>query len=187
MLRLRFLSNKFQKRLIRPLYGQTQAYPYAATLDPTFRATDGSLKFPTTANDTARTADAFSLKSGLVPGTVMILSAGAASAPTDSVKVANGFTDEQPFGILANFVGGDLDELGDENSVGVWRGPDGVFELLAPCFNPTGLVTAWTTRATPGAKVPLFVGSDGRLTVTARTVNSAAATTGTAVTVDFKV
>lgn len=175
MQRLRYLSNKFQKRLIRPLYGQTQAYPYAATLDPAFRAADGSLVLPTAGNDASRAADAFTLQSGIVPGTVMVLSAGVASAPSDSVKVGVGATDENAFGLLANFVGGNLDELGDENTVGVWRGPDGVFELLAPAFNPSGLVSAWTSRTT-GSVVPLFIGSDGRLTVTKSTKNLAGST-----------
>jgi hypothetical protein len=46
MLRIRNLSNMFQKRTIRPLYGQTQAYPYAAVLDPRLRNTDGSFRAP---------------------------------------------------------------------------------------------------------------------------------------------
>jgi hypothetical protein len=33
MLRVTRLANKYQKRLIRPIYAQTQATPYATTLD----------------------------------------------------------------------------------------------------------------------------------------------------------
>jgi len=66
------------------------------------------------------------------------------------------------FGLLANFVGGELDDLGDETSVGVWRGPDSVYEILAPGFNDTGLLTAWTNSVT-GQPVALYAGADGRL------------------------
>ena len=73
-------------------------------------------------------------------------------------------TNEKPFGLLANFVGGDLDEgfSGDslQNSVAVWRGPDAVFEILAPAFNED--VTA-SGAASPGGEVLLYAGADGRL------------------------
>jgi hypothetical protein len=64
--------------------------------------------------------------------------------------------------LLANFVGGELDDLGDENYVGVWRGPDSVFEILAPGFDDTGLSAAWDASTT-GIPVPLYAGADGRL------------------------
>src|SRR3954462_12453068 len=135
MLRLKNLSNKYQKRLIRPLYANTQATPYAATLDSTFRAADGTLQLPQSGASTPftgpRTAAAFTLNSSLVPATVMVRTSG------DAVGVADGTnTAQQPFGLLANFIGGDFDEgfSGDslQNEVGVWRGPDAVFEILAP-------------------------------------------------------
>jgi len=65
--------------------------------------------------------------------------------------------------LLANFVGGDLDDLGDENFVGAWRGPDSVYELLAPSFDDTAISTAYAS-ATAGNPVVLFAGADGRLT-----------------------
>lgn len=151
MLRIRNLKNKYQKRLIRPLYAQTQATPYAAVLDPTFRDASGNYVLP---------AGAFLYKGGIVPGTVM-------ANRGDNVTVATGVDAALvPFGLLANFVGGELDDLGDENFVGVWRGPDAVFEILAPGFNDTGLSTAWDA-STPGLPVPLFAGTDGRLTTVA--------------------
>jgi hypothetical protein len=81
----------------------------------------------------------------------------------EGVVVAAG-TDvaSKPFGLLANFVGGELDDIGDEDYVGVWRGPDSVFELLAPAFDDTGLAAAYAA-ATPVAPVKLFAGPDGRL------------------------
>jgi hypothetical protein len=167
MLRIRYLTNKFQKRLIRPLYAQTQATPYAAYLDPSLRNSDGSFRKPLSTDATGggfpltRSADAFSLKNGLVPGTVMVK--GAA----EGVVVANGAASAnvKPFGLLANYVGGDLDDLGDENFVGVWRGPDAVFELLAPAFDDTGLAAAYSS-ATAGNPVKLYAQADGRLGAT---------------------
>jgi hypothetical protein len=84
----------------------------------------------------------------------------------EGVFVANGANAAvQPFGLLANFVGGDLDDIGDENQVGVWRGPDAVFELLAPAYDDTGLASA-VSGATAGQPVKLYAGADGRLTST---------------------
>jgi len=163
MLRIRYLSNKFQKRLIRPLYAQTQATPYAAYLDPSLRNSDGSFRKPLAADTVplTRSADAFTLKNGLVPGTVVVK--GAA----EGVVVATGAAaaTPKPFGLLANYVGGDLDDLGDENFVGVWRGPDSVFELLAPAFDDTGLAAAYSAAAA-GNPVPLYARPDGRLGAT---------------------
>lgn len=172
MQRLSKLSNKFQKRTLRALYGQTQAYPYAASLDSSFRAADGTLQLPIVAGSTlpTRTSAAFTLKNGLVPGTVV-----TAVPDGETVRIAVGNaayqgaggingtgTSEQPFGLLANFVGGELDEIGDDDFVGVWRGPSSVFELLAPAF---GTVAITATNA--GGPTPLYAGADGRLTTTA--------------------
>lgn len=159
MLRIRNLKNKYQKRLIRPLYAQTQATPYAAVLDDSLRDTAG---------DWTLAAASFKYKGGLVPGTVMVnrgekvtVATGANPAAQDGLRA---------FGLLANFVGGELDDLGDENFVGVWRGPDAVFELLAPGFNDTGLSAAWDA-STQGVPVPLYAGPDGRLTYLAAPLN----------------
>lgn len=157
MLRLKNLANKYQKRTCRPLYANTQATPYAANLDASFRDETGSIDLP---------VNAFTYKGSLVPGTVVTRVPG-----TENVLVATGneAANEKPFGLLANFVGGDLDEgfSGDslQNSVGVWRGPDAVFEILAPAFNDTGLSDAVDNAAVPGGEVLLYAGADGRLTV----------------------
>lgn len=163
MQRLQNLANKYQKRLIRPLYAQTQAYPYAATLDDTFRNSDGTLHKPLSGDTTplnTRTADAFTHKSSLVPGLVMVRTSAS------KVGVASGVTNakEQALGLLANWIGGELDEgfSGDslQNEVGVWRGPDGVFEILAPGFDDTGLAAATEVKGDP---ILLVAGADGRL------------------------
>lgn len=174
MLRLKNLANKYQKRTCRPLYANTQATPYAASLASTFRDTDGSLKLPGASDDAPlanRTAAAYTSKGSLLPGMVAVRVKG-----TETISIATGNNSaEQPFGLLANFVGGDLDEgfSGDslQNQVGVWRGPDAVFEILAPAFDDTGagssggqsLTTALGTVGDLGTNVLLYGGDDGRL------------------------
>lgn len=161
MLRIRNLSNQYAKRPIRILYGHTQATPYAATLDPSLRNTDGSFRAPV-ATDTvplARSAAAFLHQGGLVPGCVVTKGAG------ESVVVHNGVAGVRAWGLLANYVGGTLDDIQDENHVGVWYGKDAVAELLAPAFNDSGLAAAYSA-ATPGNPVRLYAGTDGRLTAT---------------------
>lgn len=161
MLRVKNLSNKYQKRLIRPEYAQTQATPYAVTLDDTFRNSDGSINLPANndvvENFAARTADAHTTKGSLTSGLVAVRTVG------EKITIATGADAvEQPFGLLANFVGGDLDDIGDENQVGVWRGPDSTYTLLAPAFDDTGLAAAFEA-ADSGNPVKLYAGADGRL------------------------
>lgn len=154
MLRIRHLRNVYQKRLIRPLYAQTQATPYAAVLADEMVASKESGDWTTLAGPTP-----FVYKGGVVPGTVMV-------AKGEQVTVASGAgtggSAQVHFGLLANFVGGELDDLGDENFVGVWRGPDSVYEILAPGFNDEGLEALWGAAAV-GQPVPLYAGNDGRL------------------------
>lgn len=157
MLQIRNLSNALQKRLIRPLYAHTQATPWGAVLDASLRNADGSFRAPLNGDASpTRTANAFVYQGGLVPGTVMIKGAG------EAMKVHNGATGIRPVGLLANFVGGTLDDLKDENNIGVWYGPGSQFELLAPAFNDAGLAAAYSA-ATPGVPVLLYAGVDGRL------------------------
>lgn len=162
MLQIRNLSNAMQKRLIRPLYAHTQATPYAATLDPLLRNTDGSFRQPLNTEVqggmAARTASAFVLQGGLVPGTCMVKNAGEAMLVHNGANTATVHT----FGLLANFVGGTLDDLKDNNEIGVWRGPDATFELLSPAWDSTGL-SALYAAATAGSPVEMCAGPDGRL------------------------
>jgi len=173
MLRLKNLANKYQKRTCRPVYANTQATPFAASLDDSFRSS-GALVLPKNSSGTAgagnnpsavtRTADAFTSKNSLVPGLVLVKVAGS-----EKVTVAAGLagTAERPFGLLANFVGGDLDEgfSGDslQNEVGVWRGPDAVFEILAPAYDDTNMASTLTTNAGTATATPLYAQADGRL------------------------
>lgn len=159
MLRIRNLSNAMQKRTLRVLHGQTQATPYAGTLHPALRNTDGSFRPPVAADTTPvdYTAPTFTLQGGLVPGTVMIRVAGEAFMPARGGNFA-----DRPFGLLANFVGGTLDDLQDSNEIGVWYGPGSVYEVLYPAFDDTGLAAAYSA-ATAGNPVLLYAGTDGRL------------------------
>ena len=123
MLRLTKLSNQYKKRTLRVLYGQTQAYPYAATLDSGFDRTTGQLSG----------ANAITgVKAAINPGSVAIKKAG------ETVTLAGGGT-PNAFGFFANFVGGEMDELGDRSEVGVWRGVGSVYEILAPLFDDTNI------------------------------------------------
>jgi hypothetical protein len=76
-----------------------------------------------------------------------------------------------PFGLLANFVGGTLDDLQDNNEIGVWYGPGSVYEVLYPAFDDTGLAAAYAAQATAASRAPvlLYPQADGRLGVTATT------------------
>src|SRR3954465_6875359 len=105
MLRIKNLRNKYQKRLIRPLYAQTQATPYAASIADEVRTGVTTGVWTGLAGGTP-----FTYKGGLVPGTVMV-------AYGEKVTVGGGNT-QANFGLLANFVGGELDDLGDELYVG---------------------------------------------------------------------
>lgn len=169
MLRLKNLANKYQKRTCRPLYANTQATPYAAQLyvDPAgtygFRTTAGVLKFP------ANVIDGQKVSGSLPAGTVMARIKG-----TDQVTVATGANNEEPFGLLANFVGGDLDEgfAGDslQNQVGVWRGPDSSFEVLAPAFGTVTITDGVSgnekvSNAYAGGTL-LYASAAGQLTTT---------------------
>lgn len=153
MLRIKNLRNKYQKRLIRPLYAQTQATPYAATCSDNI--TTGKT---TGVWSSVGSGAPFLLKGGLVPGTVMVNRGDIVEVATS----ATGGSLQRHFGLLANFIGGELDDIGDETTVGVWRGPDSVYEILAPGFVDTSLAAAWNASV-QGIPVPLYASADGRL------------------------
>lgn len=159
MLRIGNLKNKYQKRLIRPLYAQTQATPYAAIIADTVKtAKDTGVWTGVGSGSLSNAANGGLYKGGLMPGTVMV-------AKGDAVDVASSATGgglQRHFGLLANFVGGELDDLGNEKYVGVWRGPDSVYEILAPGFNDTNLLNVWTSSVV-GQPVPLYAGANGLL------------------------
>ncbi len=124
MLRLQNLSNVYVRRTLRVLYGQTQAYPYDAGLLSTFSRTGGAIEGTTTTGITGS-------KSAILPGLVAKKAAG------EVVTVSSTWTSSaRPFGLFANFVGGEITDIpSDFDRVGVWRGAGSVYELLAPAFS----------------------------------------------------
>jgi len=122
MLRLTNLANKYQRRTLRPLYAQTQGYPYDATLDASF---DRGTMF-----DSA-TPNAAASKAAILPGLV------ASKLVGETVTLATAReTASRDFGLFANFVGGELSDIpSDFDKVGVWRGAGSVYEILAPVFS----------------------------------------------------
>lgn len=147
MLRLQKLANVNRRRTLRALYAQTQATPYAATLDASVSRTDTD---PFT--DAAHAG-----KAAVWPGMV------AALVGAENVEVATADT-QRAFGLFANFVGGELDEIGDRSEVGVWRGAGSVFEILAPVFEDTGLAAAAAAEDGAGAnEVYMAADATGRL------------------------
>ena len=177
MLRVKNVSNALQKRTIRAAYAQTQATPYACELHSSI-GTGASFTAPGASDSSpfTRTAAAKLIKGGLIPGTVLVrvpTVGGDVVAVGTGGNPATGVKREVPFGLLANFVGGDLDELGNENKVGVWRGPDSVFELLAPAFDTSTITAAILTGAS--SPVPLVCGTNGVLTLPAGYTSNAIA------------
>jgi len=131
MIRARKLANIHKKRSIRPLYSHHQATPYACFLDT---ASVGSTV--------------------IYPGMVAT-QVGA----TEKMGIANATA--RPFGLFANFINGDLDELGDGTEIGVWRGGvDATFEVLTDAL----AADAWTGVATANTNV--FSNASGKLTLT---------------------
>ena len=126
MLRLTNLANKYQRRTLRVLYGQTQAYPYDAQLDSGFSRTTMFVPNGGSAQ-----------KAAIYPGLVAVKKAGEVV----TLSGARG-TNQRAFGLFANFVGGELSDFPtDFDRVGVWRGVGSVYEILAPVFDDTSLST----------------------------------------------
>jgi hypothetical protein len=127
MLRLQKLANVNKRRTLRAMYAQTQAYPYAATLDAEVDRTN-----------TDPFGGTESGKAAIWPGMVALKTVGENVRPQFD---ASDSSPRRPFGLFANFVGGEMDELGDRSEVGVWRGTGSVFEILAPVFVDDGLAS----------------------------------------------
>lgn len=163
MLRLTKLANKNLRRTLKAQYAQTQAYPYAALLDPLFDPTAGAL---------AGTNAISGAKAAILPGLVAKKQAG------EQVTVSYGNNaNQRAFGLFANFVGGDMDELFGSLNVGVWRGAGGVFELLAPAYSDTGLAAEAVAEAGTGVTEVYFdAGTNGQLTAAAAGVKVTSST-----------
>jgi hypothetical protein len=101
-----------------------------------------------------------------VVSTTVIYPGQVASKSTGEQMVLSTAT-TVPFGLFANFIHGDMDEIGSGTEIGVWRGgPDATFEVLAgPTTSETPLANiTWTgLNVTPGG-VLLYSDANGRLT-----------------------
>lgn len=132
MIRARKLSNVHKKRSIRPLYSHHQATPYASFLDT------ASVTTTVVSPGMVATRIGVSERMG-IPGV------GGVS----NVAI--------PFGLFANFINGDMDELGDGTEIGVWRGgPDATFEVLSDALSSNA---SWTAAST--ANQAVFYGKTG--------------------------
>lgn len=124
------LSNPALKRTIRPIYAQHQATPYGGFLDP---AWDRSFD--------------------IYPGTVMVRLTKEIFRPYTGTG--------RPFGLSALFCAPQLgvDEVTatGTNLFTVWTGgPDAVFEVLAPAFDPEA---DWTAANVTDGGVRLLTGT----------------------------
>lgn len=134
MIRAKKLSLVSARRTLRALYAQTQGYPYAANL----RASSGSQWSDSTKNQSNLTAFGQAGNvAQIFPGAVMSLFDDDGTTFLGAETVDIGFSTAKPFGLSANFVGGDLDEISDLGEVGVWRGRGSVWIVLAPVFSGT--------------------------------------------------
>lgn len=188
-----------QKRLLRPVYAQTQGYPHMAFLDPSLRysstgASPGFIRIPTASDTQGATATGaggpspftynaapFTLQGSLTPGLVMVKSSyasGGAGGEYAAVSPGQGSSNTtpalQPWGLLGQWVGGTFDGVGQNSGISVWQGPDSEYEILAPGFNTTGLATA-VAGQTAGTQLLMYAGSDGRLCVASALSGGAAA------------
>ena len=141
MLRPKTIGLVNQRRTLRALYAQTQAYPYAARLAVTADTDANGVPTGSDSQITLALSDG-TTGVGLFPGAVMEAVAPSASPGGDSGEVQvklslSDSTPARPFGLSANFVGGNMDELNGNREIGVWRGRGGVFEVLAPVFVST--------------------------------------------------
>lgn len=127
MIRTR-LSRSWIKRTIRPLYPWA-ATPKSAYLDPNF-----DRSYP------------------VYPGMGVYKTTGENVMPMGGYSGGAGTTNAVPYGLIANYVGGDgIDELLDAgiNTTAVWTlGPDSEFEILAPAFDSN---LTWTDGSGSGA------------------------------------
>jgi hypothetical protein len=163
-----------QKRLLRVVQGQTQATPTSGYLDPSLRNTTGGIRVPLStdkkgvvsagaaaASPFTRSTTAFSFEGSLVPGTVLVKTLGENYAIADGEAKEGG---KAVFGLLGQWVGGTFDGVKNTSNISAWQGPDSIYDLLAPGFDPTEVAEKAATTA-EGAVVPLYAGKDGRLTV----------------------
>lgn len=157
------LTLQYQRRTLRPQYVQTQGTPYAATLSSLFSRTAGALSGPQAVTGA---------KAAILPGQVAVKLVGETVTLYGSPETGGTATATtavvRPWGLFANYVGGQMDELAGRSEVGVWRGQGSVYEILIPAFNDASLQAASTGETAADATAPhagvfMSAGSDGRI------------------------
>lgn len=158
MLRISKLANQYRRRTLRVLYGPTQGYPYAATLSTNFNRAGGVINL---ANNVGKAAIYPGMVAVKLVGEVVTLHGSTEGTGTDTIATPS----LRPFGLFGNHVGGELDDLGDNAQVGVWKGPGSVYHILAPAYDDTGLAApaAAEDAAALANEVYMNPGTDGRL------------------------
>jgi len=162
-----------QKRLLRVVQGQTQATPTSGYLDPSLRNTTGGIRVPLSTDEGGvvptggaaaapftRTATAFTFEGSLTPGLCLVKTSG------ENYAIASGIEGEHVFGLLGQWVGGTFDGVKNTSNISAWQGPDSIYDLLAPGFNPAEVANI-ATENPKGKPVYLYGGTDGRLTLKA--------------------
>jgi len=138
MLRANNLARLQEKRTLRGLYIWHQATPMACFLDV--------VNVPTTTI--------------VYPGMV------ASKTTGEQMRVSNATT--VPFGLFANFIHGEMDELQGGTEIGVYRGgPDAMFEVLAgpnSTETPLDSTVTWTSLNATAGGVALQSNANGQLT-----------------------
>lgn len=151
MLRANNQSRLQEKRTLRGLYIWHQATPVAAFLDTSAVA---STKI-------------------VYPGMVAEKTTG------EQVKVAVDSATHVPYGLFANFINGQMDELGGGTEIGIYRGgPDAMFEVLAgpnSTETPLDAAVTWTSLNATTGGVKLGAKSDGSGQLTNASVTNAVA------------
>ena len=134
MIRPKKLSLVTARRTLRALYAQTQGTPYAAQLRGTGANHLDSTKNQSNLSAFGQASNVANVFPGAVMSLATLLATPVAGAGETVDLAGNG---DLPFGLSANFIGGDMDEILDNTEVGVWRGPGSLWIVLAPVFTGT--------------------------------------------------
>jgi len=106
------------------------------------------------------------LDTSAVPSTTIIYPGMVATKTTGEMVKRAGGTDV-PYGLFANFINGQMDELGGGTEIGVYRGgPDAMFEVLAgpnSTETPLDSTVTWTSLNATAGGVALFQNASGQL------------------------
>lgn len=155
MLRINDLSLQYRRRTLRPFYAHTQATSYNGVLSANFDRTVGQLGV--TGSQSAINAGSVAVH---LVGDVFTLYGSNEGTGADTATDASA----RAWGLFAQHVGGNIDDLRGRSEIAIWRGIGSVWEVLAPAFNDTGLASPAAAEVGTGAtEVYLNSGTDGRL------------------------